>query len=111
MSKLDLLKEIHGEPRKHFRRRKYFIKSIDYLWSMDLMDFVNLKKENDGFCYVLVVVDTFSKYCWTRNLKTKSAAEVRNAIESIFIESGRTPLHIVCDQGNFTVCKNFILNN
>lgn len=31
-------------------------------WSMDLMDVQNLSKENDGIKYLLILIDTLSKY-------------------------------------------------
>jgi hypothetical protein len=99
MSKLDLVRELHGDVRKNFPRRKYFIKHIDHIWFGDLMDFTNLKKQNGGYSYVLILVDGFSKFCWSKSLKTKSGDEVKKAFESIFVKSGRSPEKLVVDEG------------
>jgi hypothetical protein len=37
----------------------------------DLMDMIKFSKYNDGFTYVLVVIDVFSKYLWLRKLRQK----------------------------------------
>ena len=42
------------------------------------------KKANKGFQYILIVIDGFSRYCWMRNLKTKTSSEVKEAFKSIF---------------------------
>ena len=42
------------------------------------------KRINKGFSYILVVIDGFSRFCWMRNLKTKTSSEVKEAFKSIF---------------------------
>jgi len=41
-------------------------------------------KSNDGYRYLLTVVDTFSKYAWGEALKSKNAHDVSQAMERIF---------------------------
>lgn len=53
------------------------------------------QSENDGFKYLLIVIDTFSRYCWAFPLKGKTSAEVRQAFQSI----GIVPKGICADQG------------
>ena len=47
------------------------VAGIDDQWSADIMDMVKFSKYNDGFAYVLVVIDVLSKYLWLHNLKYK----------------------------------------
>lgn len=44
--------------------------------------------ENDGFKYLLCVVDHFSNYPWTFPLRSKETVGVVSALESIFFEFG-----------------------
>ncbi len=48
------------------------------------MQMTALRKWNDGYNYVLVVVDVFTKYAWAIPLKTKGAGEVSKAFAALF---------------------------
>ena len=76
--------------RRRFPRSPVLVAGLDSRWEADLMDLTSLAKYNDKFRYVLVVLDVFSRYCWTRTLKTKTSAEVAEAFVDIFKE-GRQP--------------------
>jgi hypothetical protein len=54
--------------------------------------------QNDGFKYILTVIDLFSRYAWAEALRTKSPLHVRPAFESIFAK-GRKPMKLQTDQG------------
>lgn len=56
-------------------------------WSMDLMDVQNLSKENDDIKYLLILIDTLSKYLRVVALRQKSAKDVLNAIKLVLIKS------------------------
>ena len=56
-------------------------------------------KENEGFRYMLNVVDVFSKYAWSIPMKDKTALTTLNAFKQIVDSSKRTPKHIWVDQG------------
>ena len=62
-------------------------------------------KENDGYRYMLFVIDTFSKYLWIQCLKTKSGLEVTNAFNKIFKESKRIPKMLMTDLGTEFISK------
>jgi hypothetical protein len=108
MSKRDLIVELHKPVRINFPRRKYIFKGIDHIWFADLADMQNLKKHNKNYCYILVVIDGFSKLCWTKNLKTKTGIEVMQAFKSIFEETGRSPASLIVDEGDSSI--NTVLN-
>lgn len=90
---------LHKPVRKKFRRNPYLVSQMDYEWQMDLMDMKQFSKENDGYKYVLVVIDIFSKYLWLARLKTKSGREIRYALKEIFENSRRKPKLIFNDKG------------
>ncbi|NJL55645.1 DDE-type integrase/transposase/recombinase [bacterium] len=90
-----------------FPREKIIPYSLDHTWECDLADLTSLKDDNDGFCFLLVVIDTFSKFAWLRALKTKKAIEVRDAMEDIFLSEGRKPVRVRTDLGSEFVARSF----
>src|SRR3981189_3263125 len=55
-------------------------------------------KYNDGYKYILTVIDIFSRYAWAEPLKTNSPLHVKPAFELIFAK-GRKPFKMQTDQG------------
>ena len=66
----------------------------------DLIDYKKHQWENRPYRYILVVIDCFSRYVWTRPLKTKTAEESANALNSILTEMPYRPRFFASDQGN-----------
>jgi transposase InsO family protein len=79
---------------------KYYVHQIDQQWSIDLADMQAIKDVNDGFRYLLCVIDVFSKFAWVKPVKTKNAVDVAKAMKEIFTESGRQPLNMNGDAGS-----------
>ena len=69
MSREQIVDELHQPSRKNFVRRKVILKSIDDLWQADLVDMNEFVKFNNGFKYILTVIDGFSKYAWATRVK------------------------------------------
>ena len=63
-----------------------------YLVIMD-----SLSKENNGYKYVLTVIDVLSKYAWVGPLKTKSGENLVKAFEKI-LKKGRKPEKLHSDK-------------
>ena len=55
---------------------------------------------NNGFRFLLCVVDTFSKYAWVVPLKDKKDSAIVNAFQSILKDSNRKPDKIWVDKGS-----------
>lgn len=95
-----IVDELFKPARKKFKRRRVVIKGLDDLWNADLAEFGEYVRENRGYKYVLVVIDSFSKYLWTRALKSKTGEEVTRAMADILDNSaGRIPSHLQTDWG------------
>jgi len=90
---------IHKSARKNFNRERIMTMYIDYLWEIDLVDVARLKEFNDGYTFLLVCIDSFSKYAWVRPLKRKTGKETNDAFMSMLKDSGRKPVKIQYDQG------------
>ena len=48
-----------------------------------------ISKVNKGICFLLCVIDIFSKYAWVISLKDKTYITITNASQKILDESGR----------------------
>ena len=89
-------------------------KSIDDCWSSDLLDMNDYgPKNNKGLRYILVVIDNFSKFDWTKPLKNKYAQSIIDAFSEIIKSSNRKPNLLETDDGKEYVKKIFneFLNN
>lgn len=95
--------EIHKPARRKFKKRKIITLGIDDLWAADLLIMTNYSAENDGYKYILNVIDTFSKYAWNEPLKKKNGfaiAEAFKKIVSTAIHNGHsTPNLLHTDKG------------
>ena len=73
----------------------------------DLIDYKKYMWHNRPYRYVLVVIDAFSRFAWTRALKTKTAVESAEALDSILNEMQFKPRFFASDQGNeFTILND-----
>lgn len=96
---------LHRERRYKFRRNKIITYHKDYQHQMDLMDMQQYKTENDGFNYILVVIDCFTRFCWLKPLKNKTAKTLLTALEELYTDAAPIPLRIQTDRGKEFVNK------
>jgi len=85
-------------------KNPYFVRHLRKVFQSDLIFMRNppeLVKDNDGFQYILIVQDIFSRKVWAAALKNKSAEAMKPVLENIF--SRLEPLHdearLVIDRG------------
>ena len=97
---------LHKPARRHYKRNRVIVGGIDELWQMDLADMQTIAAEDDGYRYLLVCIDVFSKYVWVIPLKTKTGPALVTAFKKI-LESGRKPQKIQTDQGTEFFNKHF----
>ena len=98
---------MHKSARKNFRREQIYTNSIDYLWEIDLVDVSRLKEDNDGYTFLLVCIDTFSKYVWIRPLKKKTGKATVEAFTDSVSKDVRTPKNLHYDQGTEFTNRQF----
>ena len=99
MSREQVVNELHRPARKNFKRRRFIQYGLDDTFATDLAQLDQYAQENRDYKYILVVIDCFSKYLWTRPLKSKSAVDVAKAMENIFRSSNRIPKKVISDNG------------
>lgn len=99
MTKQQIVEEIHRYARKNFERRKYSMRGIADTLQADLAEMQHFKGHNRGYRYILFVIDVFSKRAYAKPLKDKTAKNVTEAMEKIFIEVGEPIRNIHTDKG------------
>lgn len=100
MSKEQVVFELHRPARKNFKRRRFEMRGINDTFQIDLVEMIPFASENRGYKYLLMVIDTFSKYAWIKKLKNKTGKEVTKAMEDILKENpDRCPANIQSDLG------------
>ena len=97
---------LHKPIRRHFKRNRVIVGGIDQQWQMDLADMQSMQKFNDGYRYLLVCIDVFSKYAWVIPLKNKKGPSLVEAFK-IILSSGRKPEKIITDQGTEFFNRHF----
>jgi transposase InsO family protein len=98
---------LHRPKRKRYPRNFYDVDNIGDLWQTDLICWESLAEYNDGYKYILVVIDCFSKYAFTVPLKSKKSMDVVNGFIQIFDKVPVKPLRLSSDRGKEYTNKNF----
>lgn len=97
---------LHKPVIKKFPRNKYILSNINELWQADLSDLRTYLEYNDGYKYILCVIDAFSKYAYVRAMKKKDSCTIKTCFTSIFDEAKTVPRHIQSDKGTEFVSKD-----
>ena len=73
---------------------------LDDRWQCDLIDWKQMDaSKNDGYKYIFVVVDVFSRFMWTIPTESKSLETTMGAFDWLLRESGRKPAEVDSDGG------------
>ena len=92
---------LHKPVRRRFQRNHVVSVGKDDLWMADLIDMTKYADWNKGFKYILLVIDTFSKYVWLQPLQYKSGEDVAHAFQKIFDSTKRSPVKLITDKGMY----------
>lgn len=101
---------MHKMVRRRFNRRSYNVSEVDAVWEADLIDVRAISTYNDGYSYILVVIDVLSKYAWVAPLQSKSAKHVTEALRKILVSKGkkqRIPRVLQTDRGKEFINSHF----
>ena len=82
--------------KRNFQTGRVIVAGIDDQFDADLASLIYYADDNDGYKYLLVVIDIFSRYAWVQPLKDKSAVQIVNAFDKI-ISEGRIPKRLRTD--------------
>jgi len=104
---------LHKQVKRNFKRNPVIASYVDEQWQADLVDMKEFESQNDGYKYLITIIDIFSKYAWVYPLKDKSAVEVTKTLKKFF--KLRKPSKFQTDQGkefvNSSVKKLMIEND
>ena len=100
---------LHRSKRKKFPRRRIISHFPGQIIQSDLIDMQKYSTKNNGFNFILVVIDCFSKFLWCVPMKNKSAKETSLGLRSIFSKMKYPVQTIIFDQGLEYV--NIMVNN
>lgn len=92
---------LNVEIDRRFPRRSHYVSYPNHIWEADLVvfDAPEYLEANNGYQYVLVCIDQFSRAVWAKPLKTKRPAEVVKAFEAILEEAEVSPTILRTDRG------------
>lgn len=79
--------------------KKFYSPFPNHLWCADLIDFRYYPDENNGYKYILVCIDVYSRYVWMVPMKSKSGEECVSAFKEVLenanklLEDSPYPIH------------------
>ena len=75
---------LHKPVQKPKTYRRVFTKGINYMFQIDLVDITKYSSENDGYKFLITMIDSFSKYAWAIPIKTKHGKNVYNGVKRFY---------------------------
>ena len=97
---------LHKPVRRPKLYRRIITKGIDYLYQCDLVDMSAFHQENDGYKWIITIIDTFSKKAWAFKMRRKSGSSIVEVMTP-FLRIN-TPQKIQFDQGTEFYNKLFL---
>lgn len=98
----------HKEAKKVKKFNPFFVYQPHDMWQIDLMYLPDLAKYNEGYKYLLCLLEVFSRKLYIKILKDKSSISVTNAFDELQKKINIFPRKIVCDMGAEFKCRQFI---
>ena len=90
---------LHKPARKRFSTRPYRTNKIDAQWQADLVEMIPYANVNEGYRYLLTVIDLFSRYTWAVPSKSKNSNDITQAFNTILLQGHRKPKVLQTDNG------------
>ena len=89
----------HKKRRKKFPRNRVYSPAPGVWFGIDLADLTTFSNFNDGFKYILLGCDIFSKMIYGEPLKSKDKTSVLNAFKKMLPKIKHRPLIVCSDLG------------
>ncbi|KAL3125535.1 hypothetical protein niasHT_004500 [Heterodera trifolii] len=90
---------LHRQAKRRYRRLPTLAPGLHTEWQADLAIFDRLVKQNRGYNYLLVCIDTLSRQLFVEPVKTKTSVNMIRAFDRIFKRSKYIPWKVLTDQG------------
>ena len=75
---------LHKPTKRQSLYRRIYTHGIGYLFQIDLVDMSKFADVNDGYKWIITIIDTFSKRAWAYKLKDKSADSIVEVMKPFF---------------------------
>ncbi|KAL3124255.1 hypothetical protein niasHT_006643 [Heterodera trifolii] len=90
---------LHRQAKRRYRRLPTLAPGLHTEWQADLAILDRLGKQNRGYKYLLVCIDTLSRQVFVEPVKTKTSTNMIIAFGRIFKRSKYIPWKVLTDQG------------
>ena len=97
---IQLADELQKPITRKFKKRKVYSSFRDKIQGAHLANMQLLSKFNQGFRFLICVIDTNSKYAWVTPIKDKNGVSIVNTFQQILDDSNRKPNKIWVDKGS-----------
>ena len=67
---------LHKPARLRYSTRPYKTAGIDQQWQADLVEMIPYENVNDGYRYMLTVIDLFGKFAWAIPIENKTGKKL-----------------------------------
>jgi len=88
---------LHRQVKRKFKRNPVVVAHANEQWQADLMDMKEWSRTNNGFNYILTIIDIFSKKAYAVPVQKKQGQLVAKAFENIF--KIVSPIYLQTDRG------------
>lgn len=90
---------VHKPVRTRYPTRSIILKEPRETWFTDLVDLQAFSRQNNGYSWILVVVDGFTKEAFVEKLKKKTTKETAEAFARILARAKKPPRNCYSDMG------------
>ena len=88
----------------HKMNKPILSKNVNERWGIDCINMTSFANNNggqqNGYKFILTIVDYFSRFVWARKMKMQTAINVTKALKSIVEETNTYPKIIQADNGS-----------
>ena len=108
---LDFLKSsevytLHKPIRKPSQYRRIYTHGPSYMFQIDLVDMTKYASENDGYKFLITMINSFTKFAWAIPIKSKHGANVFDGVKKILLVN--RPQKLQMDRGAEFYNKKFL---
>ena len=97
---------LHKPIRKPSQYRRIYTKGVDYMFQIDLVDMTKYANENDGYKFLITMINSFTKFAWVIPIKSKHGSNVFDGVKKILLV--HRPQKIQMDRGTEFYNKKFL---
>jgi len=90
---------LHRRVVRKFKRMPTLAPCLHTQWQADLSVFNRISRQNGGFNYLLVCIDTLSRQIFVEPVKSKHSGNMINAFKKLFARIKIVPWKLLTDQG------------